>query len=68
MEENVTILLKLILDSIWRLATSWKLPGISVTPASAIMFVLILATIWDLLSAVLNTSILPFNEKSEKEK
>lgn len=49
---------QLIFDSCWQLLTTWKLPGINLTPAQCLMFILFLDLSFDLVFALLSQSVL----------
>lgn len=61
MSSNAMQLLQLIVNSMWTLFTTWKLPGLGFTPAQFVAFLLVFPLVLDFVSSILGgvTSTLP---------
>lgn len=53
MSSNAMQLFQLIVNSMWTLFTSWKLPGLGFTPAQFVAFLLVFPLVLDFVSQIL---------------
>lgn len=65
MTETALKLTKCILTQMWAFATSWKLPGINLTPAQCIMFILMFGTVLRFAFSLLNFSVMEFGHEEQ---
>lgn len=62
MSRPVIELMRCIIDNMWLLATGWKLPGINITPAQGIMFILLFQLVLRFVFSLLNFSTMAFGD------
>lgn len=58
---------QLIFNSCWYLITAWKLPGLNLTPAQCLMFILFLGLVFDLVFALLSSSAISDSYRNSRE-